>query len=297
MVAEVAVSLVLICGAVLMFKSLLKLQRVDAGVRIDNVITMSADLSLTAYPDAERATRFIDAVSERLRAVPGVERVAVSTDVPLRGVRQGDAFGVPGKEDTIGARFKRVDPRYFDTLDIPVLSGRGFSDRDRAGAPRVVMVNEALAGRLAERFGMRDPVGQIARLNAPAYESRGQLGKPETVEIVGVIRNERVQDLQAPVPEVVYMALAQAPRREIKFIVRTRGDEAAVMPGIREAVRQIDPHLPLGDVRTMKANPAAQPLRSQRPDLGDRRVRRHRGVARRVGAVRRPLARREPAAP
>jgi predicted permease len=251
-VAEVAVSLVLICGAVLMFKSLLKLQRVDAGVRIDNVITMSADLSLTAYPDAERATRFIDAVSERLRAVPGVERVAVSTDVPLRGVRQGDAIGVPGKEDTIGARFKRVDPRYFDTLDIPVLSGRGFSDRDRAGAPRVVMVNEALAARLAERFGMRDPVGQAARLNAPAYESRGQLGKPESVEIVGVIRNERVQDLQTPVPEVVYMALAQAPRREIKFIVRTRGDEAAVMPGIREAVRQVDPHLPLGDVRTMK---------------------------------------------
>ena len=96
------------------------------------------------------------------------------------------------------------------------------------------------------------PSGQIARLNAPAYESRGQLGKPENVEIVGVIRNERVQDLQTPVPEVVYMALAQAPRREIKFIVRTRGDESAVMPGIREAVRQIDPHLPLGDVRTMK---------------------------------------------
>ena len=95
-------------------------------------------------------------------------------------------------------------------------------------------------------------MGQIARLNAPAYESRGQLGKPENVEIVGVIRNERVQDLQTPVPEVVYVSLAQAPRRELKLIVRTRGDAAAVMPGIREAVRQIDPHLPLGDVRTMK---------------------------------------------
>ena len=82
------------------------------------------------------------------------------------------------------------------TLDIPVLSGRGFTDRDRAGAPRVVVVNEALAGRLAERFGMADPVGQIGRLTAPAYENRGQLGRQENVEIVGVIRNERVKGLQ-----------------------------------------------------------------------------------------------------
>ncbi len=175
-VAEVAVSLVLICGAVLMFKSLLKLQRVDAGVRIDNVITMSADLSLTGYPDAERATQFIDAVSERLRAVPGVERAAISTDVPLLGVRQGDLLSIPGSEDGVGVRFKRVDPRYFETLDIPVVKGRGISDRDRTGAPRVVVINETLAGRLAERFGMRDPVGKIARLVAPAYENRGQLG-------------------------------------------------------------------------------------------------------------------------
>ncbi|MEP6916436.1 MAG: ADOP family duplicated permease, partial [Acidobacteriota bacterium] len=250
-VAEVAVSLVLICGAVLMFKSLIKLQRVDAGVRIDNVITMSADLSLAGYPDAARANQFIDTVAERLRAVPGVERVAVSTDVPLRGVRQGDALTVPGAEGGIGARFKRVDPHYFDTLDIPVLSGRGFTAQDRAGAPRVVVVNEALARRLAERFGMTDPIGKIARTSAPAYENRGQLGTQENVEIVGVIRNERVQDLLTPVQEVVYVPLAQAARRELKLIVRTRGDASAVMPGIREAVRQVDPHLPLGDVRTM----------------------------------------------
>ena len=105
-----------------------------------------------------------------------------------------------------------------------------------------------------------------------------------------MIRNERVNDLQTAVQDVVYVPLAQAPRREIKLIVRTRGDAAAVMPGVREAVRQIDPHLPLGDVRTMKADPAAQPVRNERPHLGDRRVRRHRGAARRAGPVRRPLA-------
>ena len=162
-VAEVAVSLVLICGAVLMFKSLLRLQRVDTGVRIDNVMTMSADLPLGTYPDPERATRFIEQVAERLQAIPGVERAAVSTDVPLLGVRQGDAVGLPGTEESVGARFKRVDPHYFATLDIPVLVGRGFTAQDRAGAPRVAIVNESLARQIAERLGIADPaqiVGQ-----------------------------------------------------------------------------------------------------------------------------------------
>ena len=170
-VAEVAVSLILICGAVLMFKSLLKLQRVDAGVRIDNVITMSADLplgDLSGSPSAPPASSSRSASG--LQAIPGVERAAVSTDVPLLGVRQGDAVTVPGAEEGVGARFKRVDPNYFATLDIPVLAGRGFTARDRAGAPRVAIVNEALARRLAERFGVADPaqtVGSVVRLAEP----------------------------------------------------------------------------------------------------------------------------------
>ncbi len=258
-VAEVAVSLVLVCGAVLMFKSLLKLQRVDAGVRIDNVITMSADLSFATYPDPERAARFIEDIAERLQAIPGVESAGVSTDVPLLGVRQGDSVTVPGvgdrRAESIGSRFKRVDPHYFATLDIPVLAGRGFTARDRAGAPRVAVVNEALARQLATRFGVSDPketVGRIVSLMNPMYENRGQSGTKGDVEIVGVIRNERVRELDAPTPEVVYIALLQSPRREIKLIVRTRNEPSAVMPAIREAVRQIDPRLPLGDVRTMQ---------------------------------------------
>jgi len=254
-VAEVAVSLILICGAMLMFKSLLKLQRVDAGVRIDNVITMSVDLSLATYPDAERAVRFVEQVAERLRAIPGVEQAAVSTDLPLRGVRQGNVLTVPGGGETIGARFKRVDPDYFAALDIPMLAGRSFSPRDRAGAPRVAIVNETLARRLAERLGLTDParvVGRVIPLAKPLYENRGQTGTSEDAEIVGMIRNERVNDLETPIQEVIYVALLQSPRREIKLIVRTRSDPASAMPAIRAAVGEIDPRLPLGDVRTME---------------------------------------------
>ena len=253
-VAEVAVSLVLICGAVLLFKSLTRLQRVDTGVRIDNVITMSADLPFGTYPDAERAVGFIEQVVERLQATPGIERAAVATDVPLRGVRQGESVGIPGKDAGIPSRFKRVDPHYFAVLDVPLLAGRSFTARDRAGAPRVAIVNEALAVRVAQQLDLTNPrevVGRRIRLSNPQYENRGQTGGAGDVEIVGLIRNERVAELEAPVPEVVYVSLLQSPRREIKLIVRTRAEPAAAMPDIRAAVGQIDPRLPLGDIRTM----------------------------------------------
>jgi predicted permease len=216
---------------------------------------MSADLPFAAYPDSERAARFIEDVVSRIKAIPGVQNAAVSTDVPLLGVRQGDSVAVPGVEETVGARFKRVDPRYFATLDIPVLAGRGFTDQDRAGAPRVAILNEALARQLLSRFRLSEPaqlVGRFVRTSIPMYENRGQTGRRGEVEIVGVIRNERVRELDAATPEVLYVALLQSPRRELKLIVRTQDDPSSAMPGIREAVRQVDPHLPLGDVRTME---------------------------------------------
>jgi ABC-type antimicrobial peptide transport system permease subunit len=119
----------------------------------------------------------------------------------------------------------------------------------------VVIVNEALARRIAEKMGLSDPahtIGRLVQVTSPPYENRGQVGKSEDVEIVGMIRNERVASLDAPMPDVLYVSLLQAPRREIKLIVRTRNEPADAMPAIRAAVREIDPQLPLGDVRTME---------------------------------------------
>ena len=187
----------------------------------------------------------------------------MSTDVPLLGVRQGDALGVPGSEDGVGVRFKRVDPRYFETLDIPVRDGpRHQRSRSRRRAAR---------GR--DQRGPRGPAGRAVRharpgrersrrLVAPAYENRGQLGKQENVEIIGVIRNERVNDLQTAVQDVVYVPLAQAPRREIKLIVRTRGRRSrrdARHPRGRAANRSAPP---AGRRAHDATDPAAQPLRS-----------------------------------
>ena len=249
-IAEVAASVVLICGAALLFKSLAKLQRVDLGVRIDHVITMSTDLPSAAYPSPASAARFYDAVVQRLRAVPGVEQASVSQGLPLQGVQWGEYLSLPGVKDFFLVRLKLVDPWYFGTLQIPLQSGRGIGDRDRASAPPVVVINEEVARQLSKTFGIRNPIGRIVGIDVPGY---GPI--PESLvklQIVGVIRSERPAALNAPPELVAYLPLAQAPRQDIKLVVRTLSEPASVMPGIREAVREIDKHLPLGDVMTME---------------------------------------------
>jgi putative ABC transport system permease protein len=249
-IAEVAASVVLICGAALLFKSLAKLQRVDLGVRIDHVITMSTDLPSAGYPSPASAARFYDAVIQRLRAVPGVEQASLSQGLPLQGVQWGEYLSLPGVKDFFLVRLKLVDPWYFGTLQIPLESGRGIGDRDRAGAPPVVVINEEAARQLSKTFGIRNPLGRTVAIDVPGYgpipESRTKL------QIVGVIRSERTAALNAPPELVAYLPLAQAPRQDIKLVVRTLSEPASVMPGIREAVREIDPHLPLGDVMTLE---------------------------------------------
>lgn len=146
-------------------------------------------------------------------------------------------------------RFKRADAGYFSTMGINVVAGRGFTTGDRAGSPYVTVVNEALARRLRDRFGMTDPIGQAVDLPALGFGR----DRRSTMTIVGIIRNERVRrDLRAPVDEIAYVPIAQAPRMQVKLSVHTAGDAAGAVPAIREAVKQIDPSLALADVRTME---------------------------------------------
>jgi putative ABC transport system permease protein len=249
-VGEVALSLVLVSGAILLFRSLLNLQRLETGIRIENVITVSVNLPVPTYPTPERAAFFYESVAERLKAAPGVAQAALSTHLPLRWIPNGEAIKVAGVDEMVNVRFKRIDPGYFDALRIPLLAGRGMTDRDRDGARRVVVVNQALAARLADVAGMKDPVGQAVQLHCPNYVQKGTARKD--VEIVGVIRSERVAGPGVPDPAVVYVPLAQVPNPEVNLIVRAQGDPVSVVATIREAVRQVDPNLPLGDIATMQ---------------------------------------------
>jgi len=248
-VGEVALSMVLICGALLLFRSLLKLQDVDTGVRMENVITMSTDLPERAYPTPEKAAAFYDALAQRLRLAPGVQQAGLATQLPLQWITNGEGLLGPGNENIVRVRFKRVDPGYFRALGIPVLSGRGIQEQDREGSPRVIVINQALAARLMEVAGMKEPVGKLVRVSTPLYLEKKPFTPP--VEIVGVIRNERVSWPGDPDPAVVYAALAQAPAPSVKIVVRAATAASTVVPAIREAVREVDPKLPVADVATM----------------------------------------------
>ena len=182
--------------------------------------------------------------------MPGIEQASVSIGLPLEGVRWGEFLSLPGVKEVLLVRVKMVDPWYFATLDIPVESGRGIEDRDRAGAPPVMVLSQEAARLLSGRFGMANPVGRVVGSYLPGY---GPIPESQVnLQIVGVIRNERTSRLQSPLEPVVYVPLAQFPRQDISLVVRTRSEPLAAMSGIREAVRQVDAHLPLGEVRTME---------------------------------------------
>jgi predicted permease len=246
-VSEVAVSLVLVCGAMLMLRSLLNLQSANPGFRVDNVITTSLQLPAPAYPRADSVTAFFRTLVERLRTVPGIESASVASDLPLEGLGSGSVVVAPGLvEGRVVVGLKWVDPRYFWTLDIGVVSGRGVTDRDVAGAPRVVVVNQELAARL----GTPDPVGRVVSIALSEYGStRADL---VDLRIVGVIRSECTGQLHEPASPVAYLPEAQWAVPDMRLVVRTSGDATAVTPAMRKIIRKLDPGLPLGEVSTMR---------------------------------------------
>jgi putative ABC transport system permease protein len=247
--AEVAVSIVLICGSVLLFKSLLRLQSVDIGANAPNVITASIDIARDTYPTPDHAIGFYTRLIERVKAIPGVEAAALAGDVPLEGTG-GENLRLPGRDDQrMTLRFKRAGAGYFETLGIPIVSGRTFTDADRMGTPWVTVINDALALQLKSTFGMSDPVGQVVDLPAIGY---GSPTSRQRMTIIGIVKNERVRgDLRAELEGIAYVPLAQAPMLWTKLAVRTSGNPTAIVPSIREALRETDSRIALAQVRTL----------------------------------------------
>jgi putative ABC transport system permease protein len=247
-VAEVGVSLVLVCGALLLARSLAALHGVDTGVRVERVTTMEVDLPVAAYPTAERAASLQAALADRLRAIPGVERVALATDLPLEAIGAGEAI-ILSDEGGPDVRYKRVDAAYFDLFGIPLVEGRGIRASDTRSTPRVVVVNEVLARQLKAGLGTSDLVGRVVRLTTPDYVKKA--GTLEEVQVVGIIRNEQVDQPQAAVPPVAYVSIAQTPPRGLKVLIQTRPGVALRMADVLAAAGRVDPRLPLANVRSM----------------------------------------------
>ncbi len=246
---EVALSLILLSGALLLVRSLDKLRHVETGVRIENVVTTSLNLPEQAYSTPERAAIFYTALTNRLSTAPGVLKAGLSTYLPLQWVSNGEGILLPGIENQVMIRLKRVDPGYFRTFDIPVLRGRGILDTDRVNTPAVMVINQTLQSRLAEVAHITQPIGKIVRLTNSGYLGRDSF--ITQVQIVGVIRSERTTSPGAPDPAVVYVPLAQMPTPNIMLSIHTRPG-TQVLSAIRWAVADVDPNLPLGPIASME---------------------------------------------
>ncbi|MCA1577508.1 MAG: ABC transporter permease [Acidobacteria bacterium] len=242
-VTEIALAVVLLVGAGLMMKSLLRLLETDVGFNTDNLLTMTMVLPPAKFTQANQLVNFSDQIQERVRSLPGVSNAGTVDILPLNGGNttrfyiDGDPVPPPGKEIEANMRF--VSDTYFQTLGVPLLAGRMFDQRDTPDKPPVVLVGKTIADRL---FAGRDPVGRRIRYNAI---------QADPIEIVGVVGNVKITGLDEAVKPVLYYPYRQNPGPNANIVVRTNGDPAALSASVRNEIRGLEPDAAILNVNTM----------------------------------------------
>jgi putative ABC transport system permease protein len=239
-VAEVATAVLLLFGGGLLLRTLLAVEGVDRGYRTDGAVTMMVDPLATTYPTPQRLLQFFDEVEREVRAIPGVRNVAYTSTLPLGASDTGpvsiEVVGDPPRADgrRPAASFQLVSHPYFDTLRIPIVAGRGFTDRDTLDAPRVCLVSEAFA---RQHLAGRSPIGvQIALRPAQVPQA-----KPRIVEIVGVAG--QVKDRPDEIEDVaqVYVPFAQSPSDDIYLVAAPQSPGLeGLAASIRAAIDRVD---------------------------------------------------------
>jgi predicted permease len=241
LVVQVAISLVLLVGAGLFLRTVENLREVDVGFNPRNLVLFRLNPQLNGY-DSQRTSTLYDRLTERLRAIPGVQAVTLSNPPLMTGSVNGTWFVVqgrpfsPGPENDINR--VRVAPNFFEAMEIPLLAGRPLTERDGETAPKVAVINEAAVRKF---FPNESPLG---RHFGPTPENSGQF------EVVGIVRDARYNSVRDAPPPTMYVPYAQSPISAMAYEVRTAGEPALAIGSIREAARQVDPNLPLIDVAT-----------------------------------------------
>jgi predicted permease len=236
LVAEVSLSLVLLISAGLLLTSFARLQRVQPGFEPEGVFTAQVVLPPQRY-DAARLVAFFEQFYQKLATLPGSGSAALTDRVPLTGAQTPAPVAVRGRalppmsERPIANRHL-VSPGYFATLRIPIRAGRDFNERDSSRVPHVVIVNETFARR---HFPGEDPIGRTL------ITGMGQLPS----EIVGVVADVRSTGLNTPPEADYFLPALQRPETFTNILVRTNVSPAAMTPAVRDALRAVDPDLPL----------------------------------------------------
>jgi putative ABC transport system permease protein len=247
--AEVALAFVLLAGAALLIGSLREVTRVDPGFDPTGRLVVGIQLVEARYEDDQQQLSFFETLLDRARALPGVLGAGAVTTLPLSagGVDHDLPFIVEGGPPVADgsepmADFRAVSGGYFETMGVPVRSGRSIAAADGAAAPPVVVINETLARR---HFAGRSPIGEHLRVG-------GSDGR--AYEIVGVVADVHHRSLDTPARPELYVPLAQWPSYgSLRVVVRTATDPLALVPALKQTVLAIDPQQPVGSIETLSA--------------------------------------------
>jgi predicted permease len=236
-VVEVALSIVLLMPSGLFFRSLQNFKRLDIGFRRDHLALVSIALDPERYP-LERGNQAYRDIAEKLRRVPGVEEADYASTLPLSGVSNSHAFVKEGSELSRAVESNTVGPRYFETMGMRLLRGRGFGDAGRSHA--VAVVNAAFAQAF---WAGEDALGKRIAL-------QGESGAP--IEVIGIVATGKYASVtEAPTP-YIYRPMAQDYSSTATFHIRTRTSPGAMLNALSKAIESYDASLPVFDAKTME---------------------------------------------
>ncbi len=242
-VSEVALAVILLTGAGLLIRSFARLADSSPGFDARQLLTFTIALPDARYPTGPQQLAFFDRLLPALAAAPGLEAAGATSDIPFGPGGATRTFMVEGFQPAPDqplpwGDFRAVSPTFFNALRVPLRRGRAFTERDGPTAPKVVIVDEALARRY---WGNENPLGRRVTLDSIVWR--------EVVGVVGHVKNDAL-DTDARIQ--LYLPLSQFPVGALTVAVRTAGDPSSAVPLVREAVRAIDRDQPLADVQTME---------------------------------------------
>ncbi len=238
-VGQIALSLVLLVSAGLCVRTLQNAQAINLGFSAENLLTAKLDLGRQNYSEAQGRV-FYQQLLERLGGLPGVEAVSLAQSVPLQGNSRANSV-VVDKRGQFNLRYNIVTSSYLDTMGIPLLLGRRFNEQDNAHAPRVAIINETFAHYA---WPNESPVGKF-------FTWKDRAGD-QPIEIIGVARDAKSQDLFRSPPNIAYFPLAQKYDGGMTLHLRTSAKPEQLLAATQQEIRALDPKLPVYNVKTLE---------------------------------------------
>jgi putative ABC transport system permease protein len=237
----------LLVGAGLLIRSFDRLASVDPGFNASNVLTMRVALPDRKYDDDKKIIAFFKSAVEQMRSLPGVESAGAINFLPFAGPGAGTNFDIegapkvdPSQEPITGSCV--IDQNYFNTMQIPLKSGRLFTDQEMTEMRHVVIVNEALAKKY---FPNENPLGKRIRIYMK--------DEPDFTEIIGVVADSKHKALDREAEPMSYWPTPELTYQFMTIVIRTKGEPTSVAAGARDIIQKLDSEQPVADVRTMES--------------------------------------------